>query len=179
MELEQQKILLQEAKDGNRSAFSMLYGEIAKELYYYALRFFGNKEDAEDAVQEAALRVFKNICTVQKPESFKAFFFKTLSNTAKTMYGQKKIYPLPLEEVPECESTENVEHSVSEKTDMEAVLLRLSPEERQIVLLSVVGGFTSKEIANTVGITAGAVRAKLSRTLHKLRETLEESEALK
>lgn len=179
MELKQQKILLQEAKSGNSSAFGMLYGEIAKELYYYALRFFGNKEDAEDAVQEAALRVFKNICTVQKPESFKAFFFKTLSNTAKTMYGQKKTYPLALEEVPDRESAENIERSVSDKTDMEAILLRLSAEERQIVLLSAVGGFTSKEIADTVGMTAGAVRAKLSRTLHKLREYIKESEALK
>lgn len=179
MELREQKQLLKEAQNGNSSAFGVLYAQYAKEFYYYALRFFGNKEDAEDAVQEAALRVYKHISSIQKPEAFKAFFFKTLSNTAKTMYQKKKSSPLTLEKVPEQESTENVELSVTQKADIEVLLLSLPPEERQIVLLSVVGGFSSREIAEAVDLTAGAVRAKLSRTLHKLRRSLEESEALK
>ena len=51
-------------------------------------------------------------------------------------------------------------------------LSRLSDEEREIVLLSAVGGLTSSEISNITGLTSGSVRSKLSRSLSKMRDFL-------
>lgn len=63
----------------------------------------------------------------------------------------------------------------------EALVLRdaltsLPEEDRNIVLLSVVAGFKSREIADMTGLTAGSVRSRLSRNLKKLRAFLEEME---
>ena len=46
-------------------------------------------------------------------------------------------------------------------------------DEKEIVLLSVVAGFSSKEIGKIVDMTSGAVRSKLSRSLKKMRDFLE------
>ena len=48
----------------------------------------------------------------------------------------------------------------------------LSDDEREIVILSVVAGLSSKEISDLTGLTAGSVRSKLSRSLTKMREFL-------
>ena len=59
------------------------------------------------------------------------------------------------------------------KTELAQALDILSSDEKEIVLLSVVGGFTSKEISKITGLTAGSVRSKLSRSLAKMRNYLE------
>lgn len=59
------------------------------------------------------------------------------------------------------------------KTELAQALDILSSDEKEIVLLSVVGGFTSKEISKITGLTAGSVRPKLSRSLAKMRNYLE------
>ena len=83
-------------------------------------------------------------------------------------------------EIPEnSPAPDNTESTASDLTDSQNALLHLSEEERQIVLLSAVAGFTSKEIAATVDLTAGAVRSKLSRSLQKLRTYLAEEECAK
>ena len=56
--------------------------------------------------------------------------------------------------------------------DDEATLSQLKEEEREIVLLSAAAGLTSSEIAGITGMTPGAVRSKLSRSLAKMREYL-------
>ena len=60
----------------------------------------------------------------------------------------------------------------SMSTELAEAMSLLSDEERSIVLLSVIGGLSSKEIAETTDLSAGAVRSKLSRSLAKMREFL-------
>ena len=48
-------VLIERSKDGDCSAFSELYSQYANEIYRFALYMTGNKEDAEDAVQEALI----------------------------------------------------------------------------------------------------------------------------
>lgn len=59
------------------------------------------------------------------------------------------------------------------KTELAQALDILSSDEKEIVLLSVVCSFTSKEISKITGLTAGSVRSKLSRSLAKMRNYLE------
>jgi RNA polymerase sigma-70 factor (ECF subfamily) len=58
--------------------------------------------------------------------------------------------------------------------ELEEALEQLTEQEREIVLMAVVGGLKSPEIAEATGLTAGSVRSKLSRSLSKMRRYLEE-----
>ena len=173
-----EKRLFKAAKSGDADAFGALYALYANELYRYACAILHDRHTAEDAVQETCIKVYTNLKNIQNADAVKAYFFKTLQNTAKTILrrGTLTVYG---EEIPETQpACDNTEATASDRTDLQNALMRLSDEERQIVLLSAVAGFTSKEIAETVDLTAGAVRSKLSRSLEKLRTYLAEKECV-
>lgn len=168
------KQLLKRAQSGDTAAFSALYSRYSKELYRYALKFCGNTYDAEDAVSESTVKVFKNVKNIKNPDAFKAYYFKTLANCAKTMLKTKIPETVPPETTEQLRSNEYVEESAAAKCDVDFALSTLNEDEREIVLLSAAGGFLSKEIAKIVGLTPGSVRSKLSRSLEKMRNVLNE-----
>ncbi len=173
-----EKRLFKAARSGNADAFGALYALYAQELYRYACAILRDHHTAEDAVQETCIKVYTNLKNIQKPDAVKAYFFKTLQNTAKTIL-RRGAFTVCGDEISETHpAPDNTETLAADRTDLQRALMRLSEEERQIVLLSAVAGFTSKEIAETVDLTAGAVRSKLSRSLEKLRTYLAEKECV-
>lgn len=173
-----EKRLFKAARSGNADAFGALYALYAQELYRYACAILHDRHTAEDAVQETCIKVYTNLKNIQKPDAVKAYFFKTLQNTAKTIL-RRGAFTVCGNEISETHpAPDNTETLAADRTDLQRALMRLSEEERQIVLLSAVAGFTSKEIAETVDLTAGAVRSKLSRSLEKLRIYLAEKECV-
>ncbi len=166
--------LIREAQTGNSKAFATVYSFYADDLYRFALWFTGKSADAEDAVQEAVLIAFKNIAKLKKPSSFKSWMFKILSNVCKTklINPADRLCTVPIHEIQETES----DMSVSDFTvsaELKNALDSLTPEEKQIVLLSVIGRYKSNEIAEIMDMKSGSVRSKLSRSLEKLREILQ------
>lgn len=165
-------ILLTSAKTGNSESFGALYERYSKELYLYAYKFLGNKEDAEDAVSQASVNVYKNLKNIKNADSFKAYYFKALANCCKTMLSKRKIHIVSTDEARDVASTDSTEDTAIEKNELEKALARLNDDEREVVLLSAVSCLSSKEIAKITGLTHGAVRSKLSRSLKKLRAFL-------
>lgn len=166
--------LVREAQTGNSKAFASVYSFYATDLYKFALWFTGNSADAQDCVQEAVLLSFKNITKLKKPSSFKSWIFKILSNVCKSKLNNpaNRQNSVPIHEIHETvENAVIVDMGLT--TELSEALSMLSDEERQIVLLSVIGRYKSNEIAQMLDITSGTVRSKLSRSLKKLRELLQ------
>lgn len=166
--------LIRDAQTGNSKAFASVYSFYANDLYRFALYYTGDSADAEDSVQEAVLIAFKNIAKLRKPSSFKSWMFKILSNVCKTklINPADRLCTVPIHEIQETEKdTSLAEISVS--AELSEALDLLDPEEKQIVLLSVIGRYKSSEIAKMLDMTPGSVRSKLSRSLNKMREQLQ------
>lgn len=173
MKNELEKLII-EAQSGNSKAFADVYSFYATDLYKFALWYTGNGADASDCVQEAVLLSFKNIAKLRNPSSFKSWMFKILANVCKSslINSADRLNYVPVHEINETQHTAaavDVELSV----ELKDALSRLDSDERQIVLLSVIGRCKSGEIAKMLNMTAGSVRSKLSRSLKKLREMLE------
>lgn len=166
-------ILLECAKTGNAEAFGELYELYAKELYKYALKYLGNHEDAEDAVLEATLKVFKSICNVRNAASFKAYYFKAVSNSARTILSRDRHNNADIDEKQDLPSADNTEQMAIDRCTLDSALAQLNEDEREIVLLSAVSGFNSKEISQITGFGRSAIRSKLSRSLAKLRRLMD------
>lgn len=75
-----QEELIRRAKRGDVKAFSRLYAQIYKELYRFALYMTKHPQDAEDAVSEAVISAFENMCSLRKEESFRSWMFTILHN---------------------------------------------------------------------------------------------------
>ena len=168
------KDLIKDAKKGDAAAFGRLYAELSHELYRFALYYLHREQDAEDAVQDAALAAYKNIRNLQKPESFRSWFFKILSNECKKYLIRRAAHPEdPTDEFPTlADVSSGQDHAL--RFELADLLNALPDEDRQIVLLSVLEGYNSKEIAQITGIRANTVRSRLSRSLHKIRAELED-----
>ena len=69
---------------------------------------------------------------------------------------------------------EAIPENATHRAELREALASLAAEERQIVLLSVLEGYTMREIAGMLGLPQGTVSSKLSRSLHKLRKFLQE-----
>ena len=165
--------LTEKAKNGDSAAFSELYGMFSSDLYRFALYMLASPEDAEDAVQEAVLSAWKSLKSLKDSSLFKAWVFKILSNKCKNILALRKKNPdaLPDEDYDFLVSDTEGEYPFKSMELIEA-LKTLTPPDGQIVLLSVIGGFTSSEIARIYSLPPGTVRSKQQRALQKLRVTL-------
>ena len=161
--------LVEKAKTGDCHAFSQLYSQYAMDMYRLAVYMMGNRDDAEDAVQEALLSAWKNVHNLKESTSFKVWLFKILSNRCKTELMKHNKLPdvLPIEEydfLSEKDAGDNFD-----AVQLKEALLTLTPPDAQIIMLSIIGGFKSNEIAEIYNMEPSTVRSRQKRALEKLK----------
>lgn len=162
------------AKSGNADAFGELYELYYKEMYCYACYITGNEIIAQDAVSDAVMSAFQQIKSLKNAKAFKGWLFKILCAACKRYYteNEKKKSLVYLDDEnrgnDEPAGFDGIEISLELRTALE----ELSHEEREIVLLSVLGNYKSHEIADILDCPPSTVRSKLKRSLKKLRESL-------
>ena len=137
-------------------------------------RFLRNVQDAEDAVSESVLAAYENIRKLQKETAFKSWIFTILANTCR-----KKLK----ESGDRQKREEGAEDGLAQipagtpdygiALDVRKAFFILSPEEQEIVALSVFGGYNSKEIGSALNLNPNTVRSKRSRALEKMEYVLE------
>ena len=165
------------AKLGDSQSFADLYDQIATDLYKVALYTLGNPHDAEDVVSETFIEAYKGIRNLRDEGSFRPWIMRILSIRCKrkiASYIQEKPN-IDLEDFIETPSDVSPETAdCSERVTVFDALNKLQRDERTIVVLSVLQGYTTKEISQIMDMPHGTVSSKLYRTLIKLRKTLEQ-----
>lgn len=151
---------------GDKNAYGILYDKYVTDMYRFALGICKNTYDAQDAVQETALSVFKSISSLKNPEKFKSYLFSSLSNTCKKILSKNN-------RTTEFEDTGYTDSVIEYSLPVREALAKLDDVSREIVLLSVVAGFKSHEIGKIMNLPSATVRTKQRRALSKLREELE------
>ena len=164
------------AREGDREAFSEIYYACYKDMYNFAFYTFGNPEDAADVVSDTFVEILKGIGKLRAAESFAPWAFKILSGRCKKEISARirRRGELPFEDFSEMPSfgSENLEGDIAEKATFAKALSELEPEERIILILSALYGYTHREIAKILGIPRGTVSSKLHRIYAKLRRRL-------
>ena len=182
-------------------AFCQIYEQYKERLYRYAFYRLGNAQDAEDAVSECVLSAYRQIRQLRDAKAFPAWIFKILSAVCAKLISQqaerRKTVSLDAASSPDrieaialqsdrtgtvagtasanaaCLTMQDSAEKVALRLDLQHALEQLTAEEKEIVLLSLVAGFTSQEIAQMTGGRPGTVRSKQSRSLAKMRAYLE------
>ena len=147
--------------------FLELYEPVYKDMYRLAYYYLGNAQDAEDVVGETVLKAYEKFASLRKKEAFKSWIFTILVNQCMTFLRKKTVKGTSeLIEEPSFES------NMEDKAVAEELLSVLSEEERQIVVLSVFGGYKGEEIAKILHIKHSTVRTKYRRALKKMERYL-------
>ena len=165
-----EKSLVKQAIRGDKDAFAALYARYRDDLYRYALFRLGQPEDAYDAVSACVVTAYESIYQLRAAGAFRSWIFRIL------YYACGKQIALQQEQRGRADAEELDRLPAREdrlSPELQEALASLSPEDRDIVLLSVIAGYNSKEIASMTQLKATTVRSRLSRALAKMRAFLE------
>ncbi len=184
--------LIKKIKSGDMEAFSDLVLQYEKRAFNFAYRILKDAHLAEDATQEAFLRVYSKIDTFLGNSSFSTWFYTILNNICLDILRKKSRQPDALS-IPQTSSDDEeyelqIEdksagpHEVLQKKDAAALLEKaidlLSYEHRSVIILRDIEGREYEEIAKILNISLGTVKSRLSRARLSLRKILEEQKEL-
>ena len=161
---------INKARAGDKQAFAQLYLQHKDSLYRYAYFKLGNDHDAQDAVADCVAEAYAGISRLKSEKAFVSWIFQILYRKCCAVLSQNSARKdvLSLDESGDVPVTDD--HLAPE---LEEALALLSAEEKDIVLLSVISGYKTREIAEMLGIKHSTVRSKLSRALAKMKNFLE------
>ena len=142
-----------------------LYETVYKDLYHLAYYYLGNAHEAEDVVSETVLRAYEKFNSLKDESAFRNWIFKILVNQCNTRLRKmitKKTYELK-EEI-------SYQPEMEDAVVVQELLDLLTKEERQIVVLTIFGGYKGEEIAKLLHKRHSTIRSKYRRALKKLEE---------
>ncbi|MBV8070554.1 MAG: sigma-70 family RNA polymerase sigma factor [Acidobacteriaceae bacterium] len=175
-----------QASKGNQQAFRVLVERHSRAVFRLAFRMTGNEQDAEDVVQETFLRVFKQLHTFDQRAAFGTWLYRISANCALDLLRARKArneQQTPrgdeaalhwLDHVAARDpSPERVTRSRQIAGMLEPALNRLSEVERTAFVLRHYEGFDIAQIAEALGVGAGAAKHSVFRAVQKLRRALQ------
>lgn len=182
--------VIKEAQKGSLAAFNQLVMAYQGTAYNVAYRVIGNREAAADACQDAFLKAYKAI-KQYKGGSFKSWLMRIVTNACYDQLRYKNRRPATsLEDLAGdpgdhseklINGAERPEESVlrGELSNLIQTGIAQLPEDQRIVLvLSDVQGFSYQEIADVTDQPLGTVKSRLSRGRQRLRDFLLEQKEL-
>lgn len=147
--------------------FSAEVKRIEKLMYRVAWSYLGNNQDVEDAVQDAIVKAWEKQGSLRRQEQFKPWLTRILVNQCKNVLRKRREWSFfPLEE--DTASVESPEDSVP----LYEALQRLKPEQRIVMTLYYVDGYTMQEMADTLSIPLGTIKTRLHSARKQLKQIL-------
>lgn len=165
-----EKILVIKASGGDKNAFAALYTRYKDDLYRYAYFKLGNMEDARDAVSSCIVAAYEGIYALRSASAFKTWIFRILYRSCCGIIKEQRFdrYRADTAQLDRLAAPVN-----TLSPELKEAFGILSDEDRDIVLLSAVAGYNSREIAGMTGMKPATVRSRLSRALAKMKQFLE------
>lgn len=138
------------------------------------LRYTANREEAEEVLNNAFLKVFRNLDKYDPDQPFRPWLRRVLINSAVDYYRSNCRRPVHLELLAADDKTDDspLLPFIFPEDDCLPVLRQLTPAYRMVFNLYVMEEYSHEEIALLLGISAGASRSNLARAKEKLREIL-------
>jgi RNA polymerase sigma-70 factor, ECF subfamily len=181
--------LVAQAQAGDAAAFSTLVEQYDRYIYRLALNITGNKEDAEDVLQEALLKAYTKLGQFQGGSRFYTWLVRIAVNEALMRLRKRS----PQKEVSLDEPVEGNERSLMPreiedwadnpeqqyaKVELNKILdetiAKLEPNFRTVFVLRDVENLSTEETAQILGLSVPAVKSRLLRARLKARELLGE-----
>jgi RNA polymerase sigma-70 factor (ECF subfamily) len=167
------RVLVEQARRGDREAFTVLVHQVSDTLYAVAQRILRDPGLAEDALQNALVLAWRRIPKLRDPERFEAWIHRILvhacydeSRRARPWAAQVRVLPMDGPSAPDGSD------ALADRDELERAFRRLSVEQRAVFVLHHYLGLPLVEVAELLGIPAGTARSRLHYALAGLRNAL-------
>lgn len=174
--------LIRKCRSGDARFFEPLVRAYEGPGLRVATGMLGNADDARDALQEAFIKVFRNLSRFDTRRSFGPWFYQILRNTCRDMIrsrssrGQREVRDERLQFRPADPEAgpERAQERASARDLLWRGLDRIGEDHREVLVLKELQGFRYPEIAEILDIPEGTVASRLYHARRALKDALEE-----
>ncbi len=167
------EILLERSRAGNHLAFLQLYERYKRAIYGFTRKLLEDPELAKDVLQTVFLRLYEDAGRIHNPSHLKTWLFAVARNECLTQ-RRKSSRNLPLEGDEPIVS--DGAHDALERDERHALIRvaigRLTPEQREVVVLREYEDLSYREIAEIIGVAESVVKSRLFEARRKLFDLL-------
>ena len=169
--------LVRRVLDGDTAAFTMLVDRHAAACTRFAIRMLGNREDAEDAVQDSFLRAYRSLARYEERQAFRTWLFQILVNrcrTAAVRRQRRQRMFLVDDNAVASASVRPAAESTELRAELRRVIDALEPDQREAFLLKHVEQLSYDEMAEATGIGVSALKMRVKRACDRMQWLLRE-----
>jgi len=150
----------------NEVAFGRFYERTARPLWTYLLRVSGDRDTADDLLQESYCRMLAaNLPAMDEAEN-KSYLFRIATNLLRDRWRRGELTKRL------TAPREATEEDLESRADLRRAFEQLKPRERQLLWLAYVAGSSHEDISSIPGLRAGSIRLLLFRARKKLASSL-------
>src|SRR5919197_1280615 len=152
--------LLETARAGDENAFARLIEPYRGQLHAHCYRMLGSVHDAEDALQEVLLRAWRGLGRFEGRSSLRSWLYTIATNTSLNLIARR-----PARGLPDGYAAPEARYEQREAVELAfiAALQHLSANQRAVLILREVLGFSAKEAAEVLDTTVASVNSALQR----------------
>ncbi len=160
-----------------RNRFDRVVAVLYKDMYRYAAWLSRDTSVAEEVVQEALLRAWKSLDALRDEAAAKPWLLTIVRRENARFFERKRLETVDIDSLTPAQSAMLAEADDAEIRDVREAIYRLEDDYREPLVLQVLMGHSTKEIAELMGLKQGAVLTRLHRARLKLRDVINEMAA--
>ncbi|MDX1502477.1 MAG: RNA polymerase sigma factor [Thermoanaerobaculia bacterium] len=170
--------LMKRVQEGEIARMGELFERHHRRLYNFFLRLTGNRQTAEDLVQEAFVRMIRYRHSFRGDGEFTSWMYTMARNLTATYFRRGvRAITVPEEEAEEPAVEETQESELENREEagrLREALMKLPPDKREVLLLARFEMMKHRQIADLLGCSVGAVKVRIHRAMKQLRQSYRE-----
>jgi len=152
-----------------RASITQLFESMRPDLLRFAHWLARDRSLAEDIVQESLLRAWRSRDTLKDRGAARAWLLTIVRREHARLYERKRLELVSLDEALETQAPAKAADPEGDLFTLRNAIMKLPIEYREPLLLQVLGGFSTEEIARELALSSTAVLTRLFRARNKLR----------
>ena len=174
----ERSLLVRAAQQGDVRAFASLVDAYYARCLRFALHMLSNRGDAEEAVQDTFVRVYRALPGYEERESFEPWLFRILANRCRSAGARERRRSEFVEfgEVPDRPSERRHDDAIAWREEISRALATLPVEQREAFLMRHVEDLTYDDMAIATGAGISALKMRVKRACDALRDLLTEDQ---
>lgn len=170
--------LISQVREGNKQAFQLIVERYEYQIARTVVGMLGNCQEAEDVGQEVFIRFYRSLAKFKGESALGTYLTRIAINLSLNAIKKRKRLNLFRSKDTELYQIEIPDHGLTpEQKDIQEMvqkgILQLPKEFRSIIVLRMIEGYSTKEVAEILDIPMGTVLSRLSRAQKKLKVILE------
>ncbi|MEJ2298705.1 MAG: sigma-70 family RNA polymerase sigma factor [Woeseiaceae bacterium] len=160
------------ADEERHGRFDSLVGAYYPDMFRYAAWLSRDRAIAEDVVQEALVRAWRALDSLRDDAAAKSWLLTIVRRENARYFEKRRLETVDIDNLTGSQEAALAESSDETLADLRAAIFRLDMDYREPLVLQVLMGYSTSEIAEMMGLKQGTILTRLHRARHKLMDSM-------